>query len=456
MLSLLLLLAAPFLPSSTAAPGPRVPQAPSPDIVPRWNRRDVNSLGCNPSVNAGNATNTTIGPPSTYRNALYFTNWGIYGANFQPTQLPVDNVTHVIYAFADIAPDGEVRSSDSYADLEKHYPADSWNDPGSNAYGCVKQLYLLKKKNRQMKTLLSIGGWTYSPKFAPVAATEAGRQRFCSSAITLLKDWGFDGLDIDWEYPANAAEAQHYVLLLQTCRTALDAYAAESAPGYRFLLTIAAPAGPHNYDTLDIAAMDPLLDAWHLMAYDYAGGWDATTGHASNLFPDPASPGGSTKFSTDRAVADYAARGVAPHRLVLGMPLYGRAFENTVPGPGQPYAGVGPGSVEPGVYLYRDLPRAGAAVVYYDAVAKASYSFDAASGEMVSYDTLDSARVKTAYLLEKGLGGAVFWEASGDKAGADSLVAAVAGGLRTLDATRNWLGFPASRYDNIREGMPGQ
>lgn len=86
------------------------------------------------------------------------------------------------------------------------------------------------------------------------------------------------------------------------------------------------------------------------------------------------------------------------HKLVLGLPLYGRAFEATK-GVGLPYVGIRQGSIQAGVWLYRDLPRAGAAELYDD-VAKAGDSFDNATLELVSYDTVASATVKTEYLVE--------------------------------------------------------
>jgi chitinase len=75
---------------------------------------------------------------------------------------------------------------------------------------------------------------------------------------------------------------------------------------------------------------------------------------------------------------------------------------------GSPYTGVGSGSWENGIWDYKVLPKAGA-TEYYDAGVGASYSYDAVAREFISYDTVGSVQKKSAYVVGKGLGGAMFW-----------------------------------------------
>ncbi|KFY02625.1 hypothetical protein V490_00443 [Pseudogymnoascus sp. VKM F-3557] len=379
----------------------------------------------------------------------------IYERNFFPQDIPADKLTHVLYAFANIDPEtGTVFLSDQNADTNFRFQSDPIDNADGNLYGCLRQLYILKKKNRHLKVLLSVGGWTYSANFVTPAGTASGRSTFALSAVSLVQNLGLDGLDIDWEYPADVTQAKNFVLLLQAVRNALDAYGNSLSPPYHFTLTIACPAGPSNYEKLLIAEMDQYVDFWNLMAYDYVWSGSLKTGHQANLF---SANDESTPFNTLAAVNYYTSKGVAPQNIVLGMPIYGRVFDATA-GAGLPFVGVGLGQWEVGIYDFKALPLAGAKE-HFDSKLGLSYSYDATKREFISYDNIAVVNQKAAWIQKMELGGAMWWESSADALGSKSLITSVylvLGGKNGLglDTTPNTLSYPDSAYANIRAGMP--
>jgi chitinase len=346
--------------------------------------------------------------------------------------------------------------SDTFADTEANCAGGSSNEAGTNLSGCLNQLYLLKKANRSLKVLLSIGGFTYSANFAVPLSTESGRSTFASTAVSLVQKFGFDGLDIDWEYPQDDTEAGNMVLLLQAIRQALDAYGNSLSTPYHFQLTVACPAGSVNYQTMHITGMDQYLDFWNLMAFDYSGSWSTVAADQANLFSSGNDPA-TTPFDTQTAVNYYISQGISSKKIVLGMPVYGRSFEATE-GLGKPYNGVGKGTWQAGVYDFKSLPLSGA-VEIYDNATIASYSYDAGKRELISYDTVEVAKQKAAWIQQRNLGGAMWWESSADGVGDKSLIQNVvnvltSGDGSTLDISPNQLAYPNSTYANLRAEVP--
>jgi len=190
----------------------------------------------------------------------YFTAWSIYGRHYFPSDIPVDKVDVINYAFANID-GGKVVLGDAYADTDKKYPGDCW-EAGCKR-GNFNQLNKLKNATEGLKTMISVGGWTWSSLFSDIALTEASREIFAQSAVEFVAKWGFDGVDLDWEYPVegglggnhhNPADKENYTLLLKKLRELLSAEGLKTNQTYYLSLAASANINMYkNYEWTNIA-----------------------------------------------------------------------------------------------------------------------------------------------------------------------------------------------------------
>ncbi len=348
----------------------------------------------------------------------YYTNWAIYrNPSFKPQDINVNLVTHINYAFAQVDTSGNILLFDSWADID--YRSD-WNTE-KPYWGNFRQLYDLKQAHPQLKTLISIGGWTLSDTFSAMAASPTARANFAQKCVEFCKKYNFDGVDLDWEYPGFAEhngrpeDKHNFTLLLQTVSAALKA---QNPP---LLLTIAAPAGPNHYNNMEVDLIHPYLDWINLMCYDFHGPWggeeDAVTNHLSALMPSQV---GNNQFNVAATVNFYLSKGVPSQKLVLGIPLYGRSYANansTPTGLFSTYSGPGRGTTEEaGFVFFSDIKKnlLSTYQYYWDSQASAAYLYHPTSKEFISFDSEEALALKGQYIKSLNLGGAMIWELGTD------------------------------------------
>jgi len=359
-------------------------------------------------------------PTHDYRVIGYYAAWTVY-RDFDVASIPAGQLTHLNYAFANISDAGEIVLGDPWADAEMPDPQDT---TGAELQGNHRQLLLLKQAFPHLKTLISVGGWSWSDRFSDVALTAESRTTFARSAVDFVTRYGFDGIDLDWEYPTGGGDPgnlerpedpENFIRLLEELRAQLDARGAMDNRDY--LLTIAAGAGRSAYQPLDWARIHPLLDWLNVMTYDMSGAWSRLTGFNAPLYDSQPQPPEGT--SADTTLRDFIALGVPPEKLVLGVPFYGRGWAGVGPennGLHQPFSGVPAGTREQGYYDYADLAAnyVSEATRHWHETAQVPWLYDAETGVMISYDDPESLAGKARYVRENGLGGIMIWELSTD------------------------------------------
>jgi len=276
----------------------------------------------------------------------------------------------------------------------------------------------LKKINKDLKILISLGGWTWSKNFSDAVLTDTSNRNFSQSAVDIVAKHNLDGVDIDWEYPGMIGDSnvfrpedkQNYTILFKNLREQLDSLG--KVTGKKYFVTTAVGGNVDYISTTEMDKVAQYCDFINIMAYDFAGGGDTLSNHHTGLFsgsPD------TSKYFTDEAVKMFRDAGVPADKIVLGMGFYGKGWEmastannglyqKTV----KPVRGLGFGQIKD------SLENKNGFVKYWDDVARSPYIFNAEKKIFISYDDERSIKEKCEYIKKNGLRGAMFWEYEDD------------------------------------------
>ncbi|HWT73903.1 MAG TPA: glycosyl hydrolase family 18 protein [Mobilitalea sp.] len=385
----------------TATPTPVPTATPAPTATPTPTPTPAPTVTPTPAPTVTPAPTATPVPtqPST-KIVGYYAAWAAY-SGFTPDSVDATKLTHINYAFANIGSDLKITLG--YPDIDL-----------SN----FTKLNALKKINPNLKAIISVGGWDWSGRFSDVALTDASRTAFADSCVNFIVQYGFDGIDIDWEYPVSggvstnirrAEDKTNFTLLLQTLRDKLDARGVTD--GKHYILSFAGASGTWYVNNVELSKLQQYVDYANVMTYDIHGPWDTYTDFNAPLYINSdVSP--QDKDSVDAGITAYLNAGFPAGKMVMGVPFYGyiyRAVANVNHGLYQTYSG---GESISYANIAANYLNASGYVRYFHSQSMVPWLFNGST--FITYEDAASMGYKASYIKTKGLGGAMIWELSQD------------------------------------------
>ncbi|KRT83458.1 glycoside hydrolase, partial [Oryctes borbonicus] len=240
-------------------------------------------------------------------------------AKFNPQNINPYLCTHLVYAFGGFTKENTLKPFDKYQDVEK---------------GGYAKFVGLKTYNKNLKTLLAIGGWNEgSTRFSPMVANADKRKELVKNTIKFLRQNHFDGLDLDWEYPSfrdggKPRDKDNYAQFVQELREEFERES-EKTGRPRLLLTMAVPAGiEYIKKGYDIPKLTKYLDWMNILSYDYHSAYEPAINHHSPLYPieEESEYSYDIDLNIDYTIKHYIQSGADKSKLVLGIPTYGRSY----------------------------------------------------------------------------------------------------------------------------------
>jgi chitinase len=306
----------------------------------------------------------------------------------KPQKINFHLYTHLCHAFLVADEDGKVRSSKT----------------------CPGRQLVADAHKAGVKVLLSLGGWGWDKQFTAIVSKGEAEDRYVKAVMTIVDEYDYDGIDLDWEYPDTTAKVAGFDRLCRRFRKDLDALGRKK--GRHLFQTMAASANPLTLKWLTNKLLLETMDWLNVMTYDYTGDWTTYAGHHSPLFASSKQPGAPR--STELTMKYLVDRGMPANRLVVGLPLYGRGFAVS-----EPYAATNKAAKgkapRGGNYSNIDkLIRKDGWTRRWDSETKNPWAIAPDRSAVIGYDDAESLSLRTAWAMKQGFRGIFFWQISGD------------------------------------------